>query len=235
MASPTRWAWVWVNSGSWWWTGRPGVLWFMGSQRVRCDWVTELNWTDHIFRFPAWCNTKESTCQCRKCKRCGFSPWAGKIHWRRKWQPTPVFLPGESHGQRGLVGYSPWGCKELDTTEQLSMHTPSIFLCLFSLMSTSILSTYWPVSIITYLAYWIALKVFVRSPPYWNVCDVALIISSLDLKVFRLNTTLGLLAYWINPIFKRKEVYYRLVIVINHSYVTNIIKIRSAFIQGLIA
>ena len=45
MASPTRWTWVWVNSGSWWWTGRPGVLWFTGSQRVRHDWVTELNWT----------------------------------------------------------------------------------------------------------------------------------------------------------------------------------------------
>ena len=44
MASPTRWAWVWVNSRSWWWTGRPGVLQFMGSQRVRHDWVTELNW-----------------------------------------------------------------------------------------------------------------------------------------------------------------------------------------------
>ena len=44
MASWTRWTWVWVNSGSWWWTGRPGVLWFMGSQRVRHDWVTELNW-----------------------------------------------------------------------------------------------------------------------------------------------------------------------------------------------
>ena len=42
MASPTRWAWVWVNSGSLWWTGRPGVLWFTGSQRVRHDWVTEL-------------------------------------------------------------------------------------------------------------------------------------------------------------------------------------------------
>ena len=39
------------------------------------------------------------------------------MHWRRKWQPTPVFLPGESHGQRGLVGYSPWGHKELDMTE----------------------------------------------------------------------------------------------------------------------
>ena len=43
MASLTRWTWVWVNSGSWWWTGRPGVLWFMGSQRVRHDW---LNWTE---------------------------------------------------------------------------------------------------------------------------------------------------------------------------------------------
>ena len=46
MASLTRWTWVWVNSGSWWWTGRPGVLWFMGSQRVGHDWATELNWTD---------------------------------------------------------------------------------------------------------------------------------------------------------------------------------------------
>ena len=45
MASPTRWTWVWVNSGSWWWTGRPGMLRFMGSQRVWHDWATELNWT----------------------------------------------------------------------------------------------------------------------------------------------------------------------------------------------
>ena len=48
MASLTRWTWVWVNSGSWGWTGRPGVLWFMGSQRVRHDWVTELNWTEWL-------------------------------------------------------------------------------------------------------------------------------------------------------------------------------------------
>ena len=46
MASPTRWTWVWVNSGSWWWTGRPGVLRFMGSQRVGHDWATELNWME---------------------------------------------------------------------------------------------------------------------------------------------------------------------------------------------
>ena len=44
MASPTQWTWVWVNSGSWWWTGRPGMLWIMGSQRVGHDWETELNW-----------------------------------------------------------------------------------------------------------------------------------------------------------------------------------------------
>ena len=41
----------------------------------------------------------------------GFYPWVGKIPWRRKWQPTPVFLPGKSHGQRSLVGYSLWSCK----------------------------------------------------------------------------------------------------------------------------
>ena len=46
MASPTRWTWVWVNSRRWWWTGRPGVLRFMGSQRVGCDWATRLNWTE---------------------------------------------------------------------------------------------------------------------------------------------------------------------------------------------
>ena len=50
MALPTRWTWVWMNSRSWWWTGRPGVLQFMGSQRVGHDWVTELNWTERIKR-----------------------------------------------------------------------------------------------------------------------------------------------------------------------------------------
>ena len=49
IASLTRWTWVWVNSGSWWWAGRPGVLRFMGSQRVGHDWATELNWTEASF------------------------------------------------------------------------------------------------------------------------------------------------------------------------------------------
>jgi len=52
MASLTRWTWVWANSGSWWWTGRPGVLRFMGSQRVGCNWATELNWTELGYSQP---------------------------------------------------------------------------------------------------------------------------------------------------------------------------------------
>ena len=52
----------------------------------------------------------------------GSIPWVGKIPWGRKWQPTLVFLPGKSHGQSSLVGYSPWSCKESDTTERLSTH-----------------------------------------------------------------------------------------------------------------
>ena len=56
-----------------------------------------------------------------------YVPWVGKIPWRRAWQPTPVFLPGEFHGQSSLVGYNPWGRKESDTTEQLSTeHVPSM-------------------------------------------------------------------------------------------------------------
>ena len=51
-----------------------------------------------------------------------MDPWVGKIPWRRKWYPTPVFLPGKSHGQRNLAGYSPWGCKELDITDQAHTH-----------------------------------------------------------------------------------------------------------------
>ena len=59
-----------------------------------------------------WVSGKESSCQCRRCKRHRFGPWIRKIPWRRKWQPTPVFLPRRFHGQWSLAGYSPRGCKE---------------------------------------------------------------------------------------------------------------------------
>ena len=66
--------------------------------------------------FPGGSDGKESACNARKPR---FDPWVGKIPWRRK-SPLPLFLPGGSHGQRSLVGYSPWGLKESDTTEQLT-------------------------------------------------------------------------------------------------------------------
>ena len=55
--------------------------------------------------------------------RHGFDPWVGKICWSRKWQPTPVFLPGKCHGQRSLAGYSSWGCKDSDMIEHTHAHT----------------------------------------------------------------------------------------------------------------
>ena len=63
---------------------------------------------------------KESTCQYGRPR---LDPWVGKIPWRRKWQPMPMFLPRESHGQRSLAGYSPWGRKELDMTEHTNIYT----------------------------------------------------------------------------------------------------------------
>ena len=61
-------------------------------------------------RLPWWLSEKEFSCQCR---RRWFDPWVRNIPWRRKWLPTQVFLPGKSHGQKSLVGYSPWGCKKV--------------------------------------------------------------------------------------------------------------------------
>ena len=63
---------------------------------------------------------KESACQCKRLRRLEFDPWVRKTPWRKKWQPTPVFLPEKSHGQRSPVRHSPQDCKESGTTEQLS-------------------------------------------------------------------------------------------------------------------
>ena len=71
---------------------------------------------------PRWLSDEKSAY--RSCKRCGFNPWVRKIPWRRKWQPTPVFLPGKFHRQRSLVGYSPYCHKESDTTEDT--HIPEL-------------------------------------------------------------------------------------------------------------
>ena len=67
--------------------------------------------------FPGGNSGKEPACRCGKCRRHRFSLWVGKIPWRRSWQPTPVFLPGESRGQGRLAGYGPQGPKESGMTE----------------------------------------------------------------------------------------------------------------------
>ena len=71
-----------------------------------------------VLGFPGGSDGTESACNAGDQ---GSIPGLGKIPWRREWLPTPVFLPGEFHGERSLVGYSPWGCKESDTTRQLRL------------------------------------------------------------------------------------------------------------------
>ena len=82
------------------------------------------NWTFAYFclRLPWWLRWKSV---CLHGGRPGFDPWVRKMPWRRKWQPIPVLLSGKFHGWRSLVGYSPWGLKEFDTTERL--HFLSLF------------------------------------------------------------------------------------------------------------
>ena len=120
MASLTRWTWVWISSENWRWTGKPSVLQSMGSKRVRhTEW---LNWTElaHTITLNLHINWKASLKGPRlpqyltqqrihlQCRIFGFDPWVGKIPWRRAWQPTPVLMPGEFHGQRNL-----WGTKSV--------------------------------------------------------------------------------------------------------------------------
>ena len=90
----------------------------MGLRRAGHDWATFTSHADRRSSLVA--QVVKNPLQCR---RPGFGPLAGEIPWRRTWQPTPVFLPGESHGQRCLVGCNPQGCKELNSAEWLSTST----------------------------------------------------------------------------------------------------------------
>ena len=83
-----------------------------------------------LYGLPSWFSGRESACQCRRHRRLWFKPWVGKIPWKREWQPTLVFLLGESHGQRSPVGYSPGSCKELDTTWRLNNNNSALIFLL---------------------------------------------------------------------------------------------------------
>ena len=99
--------------------------------------------TESYLGFPGGISGKESACQCRRCKRCRFYPWVRKIPWSRKWQPSLVFLPGKSQGQRSLVVYSPWEnnltyLKPVNNFEKVNMNLGVILSILWTL------SSYWP-------------------------------------------------------------------------------------------
>ena len=93
-----------------------------------------------VFRWLSWSRVH------LQCRRPRFNPWVGKIPWRRKWQPTPVFLPGNSHGQRSLAGYSPRGCKESHTTERLHTHTHTHIYVLSRFSYVWLFATLWTVA-----------------------------------------------------------------------------------------
>ena len=96
------------------WTEEPSGLQSMGSQRVEHDWATNTR------GFPGDTSGKEFPWQWRRCKRHGFNLWVRKIPWRRKWQPTLAFLPGESHGQKSLAPTVHGVAKESATTQRLN-------------------------------------------------------------------------------------------------------------------
>ena len=82
----------------------------------------------YMWGFPGGASGKEPPGNAGVARDTGLIPGSGRVPWRRKWQPSPVFLPGESHGQRSLADYSLWGRKGLDTTERLSTHA-HMYMC----------------------------------------------------------------------------------------------------------
>ena len=113
MASLTRWTWVWVNSGSLWWTGRPGVLRFMGSQRVGHDWVTELNWTDTVLK-QLGMNRLEARFQFSLCLSFSLSSvltsWTPVIDMRTGQTPGSAWLAFHKTCFLGPVRLFCFGC-----------------------------------------------------------------------------------------------------------------------------
>ena len=136
MASPTQLTIIWVNSGSWWWTGRFGVLQFMGSQRVRHNWVSELNWTLKVATIAPTAIVRFISSLYLLRRLNGKDPDSGK-DWEheKKGMTEDRRLNGhefeqtlvDSEGQGSLAYCSPQSCKELDTTEWLNNNLLNIY------------------------------------------------------------------------------------------------------------
>ena len=117
--------------------GRP--LPFM---KLRFLWLKIANIMLKLTVFPSDSMVKNLPSNAGRCKRCRFDPWVETIPCSRKWQPTPIFLPGKYHEQRSLAGYSPWGHKELDMTEQLSFTQNFLFQCVSVILHFFLLLSY---------------------------------------------------------------------------------------------
>ena len=131
----------------------------VAKSRTRLSYFTFIFTLSIFFRkggLPWWLRWYSIYLQCR---RPGFDPWVGKIPWRRKWQSTPGLLPGKSHGLRSLVGYSAWGRKESDMTEQLHFFTSLHRLDQAS--GRHLNSVHWED---------IAFHVILDSNVHWNLC-----------------------------------------------------------------
>ena len=96
-----------------WWAAVSGVA----QSQTRLKRLSSSSSKVYNWGLPCSTTDKEPACQSKRHTRLGFNPWVRKNPWKRAWQPTPVLLPGESHGQRSLVSYSPWSCKEFDMIE----------------------------------------------------------------------------------------------------------------------
>ena len=103
--------------------GQRSLLGYSPRGRKESDTTEQLHFITYCLW---WLSSKGSACQCRGHRRCEFDPWVRKIPWSRKWQSSPVFLHGESHGRRSLADYSPQGHKDSDMTDHAHMHIQSL-------------------------------------------------------------------------------------------------------------
>ena len=108
-------------------TRSPGCA--RGNELIIRRWSALTEWGKQPY-LPKRLSSKESTCQCRRHKRCVFDPWVRKVPWRRAWHPTPILLPGESHGQRSLAAAIVHGVtKSQAVLKRLSTHTWDVYNC----------------------------------------------------------------------------------------------------------
>ena len=146
-------------------TGTPHLQWSHFQIRLYSELLEGHEFWGALFNpveLPRRLSGKESTCQCRRHR---FHPWVGKIPLRRKWQSTPVLLPGKFHGQKSLVGYSPWCHKELDTTEWLHFFTTRAKKPLKKIVNTHTHThTLWGVSALLILS--------LCCTPLWSKCTI---------------------------------------------------------------